>query len=392
MMDFKVPWADEYAQYQAHKDQFDEAIAFVVREGKIESGDYVSQFEAHFARFCERRHAISLGSGSDAISLSLQALDLSTGYEVIMAANSCCSVPLAILRSCGTPVIVDIEKETFNIDPARIEEVITPRTRVIHAQHAYGVPCKIDALSDIAKAHDLVLMEDISVAVGATCGERNVGSWGDVVVCSLTADKVLSSWAPGAGIVITDSLGVANKTRELSHFGQRSRREEDKVPPEFAATTQLCVEPGMNSHLGALQAGILNIKLKHYSDALCRRREIAEQYRRLLRDLPVTLPPTWDTANLRPAYRGFVIEIVTRNCVYEELRKRGIEVRIHYLPPVHLQPALAHLKYEYGEFPIAEGMASRMISLPLYPEMDETQVRMVGSELIEALERCSNEK
>lgn len=388
MTHFRIPWTDEDAQYQAHRGEFDEIIAFVVREGNVEDGEYVAQFERNFAHYCRRRHAVSVGSGSDAISLSLQAVGLSSGDEVVTVANSCCSVALAIIRGGGIPVFVDIEKETFNIDPAQVEEAITPRTRVIHAQHGYGIPCRIDALSEIAKAHSLVLMEDIAVAIGATYEGRRTGEWGDIVVCSFTADKVLSSWAPGAGMVLTDSLAVANKVRALGHFGQRQLCEENEVLQEFAVARQLCVELGINSHLGALQAGILGVKLRRYDDALDRRRKIAAQYRELLKDLPVALPPCQSAPNLHPAYRGYVIEMAKRNCVYEKLRKYGIEARIHYVPPVHLQPALAHLGYQYGDFPVAEGMARNMMSLPVYPQMEEAQVRIVVAELARASEEC----
>ena len=388
MTAFRIPWTNEGAQYQAHRDEFDEVIAFVVHEGDVENGKYVAQFETDFAHYCRRKHAVSVGSGSDAISLSLQAVGLSSGDEVITVANSCCSVPLAIIRGGGIPVLVDIEKETFNIDPGHVEEAITPRTRVIHAQHGYGIPCKIDALWEIAKKHSLVLMEDIAVAVGATYEGRRAGEWGDIAVCSFTAGKVLSSWAPGAGMVLTDSPTVANKVRALGHFGQRRLREGDAILEEFGVARQLCVELGMNSNLGALQAGILGVKLRYYGDALKRRQEIAAQYRELLEDLPVALPPCQKATNLVPAYRGYVIETPARNCVYERLRERGIEVRVHYTPPVHLQPALAHLGYQYGGFPIAEGMARNMMSLPVSPEMEEEQVGTVASELTTALEEC----
>jgi dTDP-4-amino-4,6-dideoxygalactose transaminase len=390
MTRFIVPWEDEHAEYLRRKDQFDKIIAFVVREGNVEDGEYVTQFERNFAHYCRRRHAVSVGSGSDAISLSLQAVGLSSGDEVITVANSGCPVPLAIIRGGGIPVFVDIEKETFNIDPAQVEEAITPRTRVIHAQHGYGIPCRIDALLQIAKAHNLFLMEDIAVAIGATYEGRRAGEWGDIVVCSFTAGKVIPSWAPGAGMVLTDSLKVANKTRALSNFGQRQLCNEDEIPEEFGLANRVCVELGANSRLGALQAGILDVKLRYYDDALNRRREIAAQYRELLKDLPVVLPPCQNAPHLLPAYRGYVIETAARNCVYERLRKRGIEVRVHYMPPVHLQPALAHLGYQYGDFPVAEGMARNMMSLPVYPEMEEAQVRSVVSKIRAALKECGS--
>lgn len=392
MAHFKIPWADEVAQYQEHKDEFDRKIARVIREENVESGEYVAQFEMNFAKYCRRQHAVSIGSGSDAISLALQALDLSASDEVITVANSGCPVPLAIVRAGGMPVLVDIEKTSFNIDPLKIEKAISPRTRVIHAQHGYGIPCEIDAICEIAEAHDLILMEDIAVAVGAEYKGRRAGEWGDVVVCSFTAGKVLSSWTPAAGMVLTDSLNLAKRIRTLSNFGQRGVEGKDYLPEEFASTDRICVELGINSRLGALHAGILDVKVKYYNDALSKKREIANKYREMLKKFPVVLPACQDMPNLHPVYRGYVIETASRNCVYRMLRARGIEVRIHYTPPVHLQPALAYLGYDYGDFPIAEEMARRMISLPIHPQMGETQVRMVVSELAKALEKCSDKK
>jgi len=379
MARFIVPWEDQNADYVNHKGEYDERSAFVLREGNVEGGEYVAQFERDFASYCKRKYAISVGSGSDAISLALQALALSDDDEVITAANSGCPVPLAIVRGGGVPVLVDIEKTSFNMDPLLIEKAISPRTRVIHAQHGYGIPCEIDAICEIAKAHKLILLEDIAVAVGAEYKGRRAGEWGDVVVCSFTAGKALSSWTPAAGMVLTDLPDMANRIRTLGSFGQRRLTNGDHIPEEFAITDRLCVELGMNSRLGALQAGILDVKLKYYNDSLSRKREIAQQYREMLKKLPVVLPACQDVPNLHPVYRGYVIGTVTRNCVYGMLRTRGIEARIHYTPPVHLQPALAYLGYKYGDFPIAEEMARRMISLPIHPEMGDKQVSKNGS-------------
>jgi len=380
-----VPWMDRTAQYLEFRSEFDAAIGRVLESGDYELGEDVFAFEKEFAEYCGRSYAVSVGSGSDAIDLSLRAWGIGPGDEVISVANSCCSVPLAVLRSRANLVLVDIDEETYNLDPAKVEEAITPSTRVILAQHGQGIPCEIDTIIDIAERHKLRVIEDGTVALGARYKGRPIGIWGDVAIYSFAAGKMLGSFTNGAGIVVTDSQELADKVRISAHYGQRDQHPGDAVPRQFSQTRIVCSELGYNSHIGSLQAAILRVKLRHFKQWIERRKAKATLYENLLKGLPIVLPPGLNPPDMEPVYRGYLVQVEHRDQVLKRLNEEGIEARLLYLPPVHLQPAFRNLGYRLGDFPVTERVSQRMISLPIYPEMSNEQIRTVVDVLKEAI-------
>lgn len=367
-----VPWTDAKDQYFALKDEIDEAIRRVLESGEYGMGEDVYAFEREFATYCGTQYGVSVGSGSHAILLALQALGVGPGDEVISVANSCWSEPLAIAHSGADIVLVDIEERTCNIDPAKIEERITPRTRAILAIHSYGIPCDIAAIMRIARRHGLKVIEDGAVAVGARYEGQRVGSFGDVGVFSFSPIKMLSSYG-GGGIVVTDSREVATKVRALARFGMRPQQEDDRIPGRYSQTGKVCAELGHNSTLGSLQAAILRVKLWRLDDWLEQRRASASLYEHLLSDLPIVTPSVPE--NVEPAYWGYLIRVDRRDEVLDALRDRGVGAILLYLPPVHLQPIFRYLGYEEGDFPVTERVAREMMSVALYST--EQQIREV---------------
>jgi len=379
-----VPWMDHRAQYYAIKDEVDKLIQRVLESGEYGMGEDVYAFEREFAVYCGTSYGVSVGSGSDAILLSLLALGVGRGDEVISVANSCWSVPLAIAHSGANIVLVDIEEQTYNIDPAKIEERITPHTRVILAMHGHGIPCDIRAIIEIARRHDLNVLEDGSVATGARYEGQRVASFGDVGVFSFGHGKMLTSYSNSAGIVVTNSQEIATRVRMLARYGTRPQEGGDEVPEEYSQTGSVCAALGYNSHLGSLQAAILRVKLRMLDPWLEQRRAKASLYKQLLSDLPIVTPAIPE--NVEPVYRGYLIRVDRRKRdeIFNELKGRGIGVRLLYLPPVHLQPAFRYLGYKEGDFPVTEKVSQEMISLPIYPELTEHQVE----EVVKALRDC----
>lgn len=371
-----IPWTDARDQYYALKDEIHEAMKHVLESGEYGMGEDVYAFEREFAAYCGTRYGVSLGSGSHAILLALQALGVGPGDEVISVANSCWSEPLAIAHSGADIVLVDIEEQTYNIAPAKIEERITPRTRAILAIHSYGIPCNIGTIMEIARRYDLKVVEDGAVAVGARYEGQRVGSFGDVGVFSFSSIKMLTSYG-GGGMVVTDSHETATRVRTLARYGTRPQWESDQVPEEYSQTRKVCAELGYNSTLGSLQAAILRVKLSRLDSWLKQRRASASLYKQLLSGLPVVTPSIPE--NVEPVYWGYLIRLDRRDEVFSELKNRGIGVILLYLPPVHLQPAFRYLGYKEGDFPVTERVSREMISLPIYPA--EHQIK----EVVEAL-------
>jgi dTDP-4-amino-4,6-dideoxygalactose transaminase len=374
-----IPWTNHPAHYQTIRTEVDNAIQKVLERGRYTMGEQVRGFEEAFAAYCGVRYGVSVGSGSDAIRISLAALGIGEGDDVISVANSCWSVPLAIAHSGARIVLVDIEEQTYNIDPRLIEEAITPRTRAVLAMHGHGIPCQIGPILDTARRYGLAVIEDGAVAVGATYKEERVGRFGDVCVFSFGAGKMLTSYGNNAGIVVTNSPEIADRIRLLANYGTRLVREDDVVPEAYRLSGTVCTELGFHSHLDELQAAILRVKLEQLDPWLEGRRDRARLYGRLLADLPVVMPSIPD--HMEAVYRGYLIRAPDRDELYRHLQSRGIQAALLYLPPVHLQPAFSYLGYEEGDFPVTETVAREMLSLPIYPELADDQVKVVVGEI-----------
>ena len=375
-----VLWMDHKAQYLSIKQDVDAALRRVIESGVYILNDDVTAFEQEFADYCGMRYGISVHSGLDAIRISLLALGIGEGDEVITVNNGCPSVPLAISHTRATPVFVDIDERTYNMDPEQIEPAITPQTRAVIALHSYGQPCDIDAIKMIAHKHGLVLIEDASLAVGARYDGERVGRFGDVSVVSLSKGKILTSYGNGGGMILTNDEHVAESAKMYARYGFRPLQNSDEIDPAFKRRGgSVCAVEGYNSYLDAVQAAVLRIKLCHMDEWAALRLERARLYDRLLMGMNVVRPYIIDRAV--SVYRGYTIRVRHRYEVLDRLRARGVEAMTLFLPPLHLQPVWARLGYHQGDFPVAEMVASEILSLPLYPEMTEADVEEAAAGL-----------
>jgi len=375
-----VLWMGHKAQYLSIKQDVDAALRRVIESGVYILNNDVTGFEEEFANYCGMQYGISVNCGLDAIRSALLALGIGEGDEVITVDNGCPSVPLAIAHTGATPVFVDIDEYTYNMDPKGIEPAITPQTKAVIAIHSYGQPCDIDAIRDIIHKHGLIFVEDASLAVGARYDGKRVGGFGDVSVASLSKGKILTSYGNGAGIILTNDEHVAELAKMYARYGFRPLQNSDGIDPALKrGGGSVCAVEGYNSHLDAVQAAVLRIKLRHMDEWASLRLERAQLYDRLLMGMNVVRPYIIDRAV--SVYRGYTIRVRHRYEVLDGLRARGVEAMMLFLPPLHLQPVWARLGYHQGDFPVTEMVASEVLSLPLYPEMAEANVEEASAAL-----------
>jgi dTDP-4-amino-4,6-dideoxygalactose transaminase len=373
---------DHRAQYLSLKADIDDAIRRVIESGEYIVSEDVFAFEREFADYCGASHGVSVRSGHDAILVALLALGIGSGDEVITPDNGCPSIPLAISHTGARPVYADIDEKTLNLDPAKVEPLITPRTKAILGVHSYGQPCAIKPLKQLAEDHGAIMIEDCSLATGARVDGQRVGNLGHIGVFSLSKGKILNSYGNGAGMILTDDASVAERATMYARYGFRPLQEGDGLKYEFKRGGWVCAVEGYNSHMDSLQAAVLRIKLRKMDQWIEQRNERARQYDHLLARLAVILPYIAD--NVVSAYRGYTIRVKNRYQVWDGLRERGIDAKVMFLPPTHLQPVWRRLGYREGDFPVTEMVAKEMLSLPIYPEMTSEQVR----EVVTALEEC----
>jgi len=357
-----IPLVDLQAQYRAIRSEIDEAIARVLASGQVILGPEVEQFEREFAAYGQVREAVGVNSGTSALHLALLAAGVGPGDGVVTTPFTFVATVAAILYTGARPVLVDVEPRTLTMDAAQLERAITPRTKAVVPVHLYGHPADMDPILAVAKRHRLLVIEDAAQAHGALYKGRRVGSLGDLGCFSFYASKNLGAYGEG-GMVVTDRPEYARAIRMLRDWGQ-SRKYEHLVP-------------GYNYRLEALQAAILRVKLRHLEAWTEARRAHAAQYTQLLRDQGIQLPIEMPYA--RHVYHLYTIRTPQRDALQEALRAREIQAGIHYPVPVHLQPAYADLGYAAGDFPQTEQAAREVLSLPMYPELTETQIRQIAA-------------
>ena len=356
-----IPLVDLQADYALWRDEIDAAMARVLRSGWYILGQEVSQFETEFAAFCGVEHAVGVASGTDALLLALRAGGIGPGDEVITVAHTAVATVAAIELSGARPVLVDVTPDTYTLDPALIEPALTERTRAIVPVHLYGHSADLTPILDVARRHNLRVIEDCAQAHGATYQGRPVGSWGDAAAFSFYPTKNLGAIGDG-GAIITHQADLAERLRRLRQYGWRERYISDT--------------PGYNSRLDELQAAILRVKLRHLADSNMARHRLADQYALALHPLPLVLPI--QKPNCRHVYHLYVVQTDRRDALREFLQGRGISSAIHYPMPIHLQPAYQHLGYGPGSLPNTERLAGRILSLPLYPQLSPTAVAAVA--------------
>jgi len=345
-----VSFVDLQFEYQGIKDEIDAAIAGVLNRSDYVLGKTVNEFEAAFANYCEAEHAIGVDSGFSALELILRAYDIGPGDEVITAANTFIATVLAISNCGARPVLVDVDPETYNLNPDLLESAITPATRAIIPVHLYGQPADMDPILSIAQKHGLRVVEDACQAHGARYKGRRTGSLGDAAAFSFYPSKNLGAYGDG-GMVVTDDAAVADQVRLLRNVGQSAKYQHQVK--------------GFNHRLDSIQAAVLCVKLPHLDAGNRWRRETAVRYNRLLANSSVMTPAAADWAE--HVYHLYVIQADNRDQLQAHLAKAGIATGIHYPIPIHLQPAYADLAHEPGSFPVTERSAQRILSLPMYP-------------------------
>lgn len=360
----KVPFLDLKAATTELKDEIDAAVARTVESGWYVGGPEIAGFEQAFANYCGSTHAVGVANGLDALHLSLRAMDVGPGDEVILASNGYIATVLAVSIVGATPVLVEPDPATHNLDHARVEAAITPRTKVILPTHLYGQPADLDPLLDIARRHGLRLLEDAAQAHGARYKGRRVGAHGDAVAWSFYPSKNLGALGD-AGAVTTNDPALAERIRTLGNYGSHVRYVNDVR--------------GLNSRLDPIHAAVLKIKLAHIDEWNARRAAIAARYCDALAGMGIEAPfvPEWAD----PAWHLFVVQSEDRDGLQRRLTEAGIQTLIHYPIPPHRQAAYADLGLADGSLPIAERLAGRILSLPIGPQMTEAQVAAVVSAL-----------
>jgi dTDP-4-amino-4,6-dideoxygalactose transaminase len=364
-----IPLVDLKAQYAAIRPEIDEAIARVIANTSFIMGAEVRDFEEAFADACGVKYAVGVASGTAALELALEALDVGASDEVITTPLTFLATAEAIAQRGARPVFVDIEPGTVNLDPSLLSDAVTPQTRVIMPVHLYGLPANMDAISKVARQHNLFVVEDAAQAHLARYRGRVVGGLGDVACFSFYPGKNLGAYGDG-GMVVTNDETLADKVRLLRNHG-RSEKYVHQIL-------------GHGERLDALQAAILAVKLPHLPDWNIRRRAVAARYRELLTDSPLTLLD--DSEACEQVYHLFVVRTPQRDALQQHLKERGIAAGIHYPLPLHLQPACAYLGYGAGDFPQAEQAANEVLSLPIYPELTDDQIAQVVDAIKEFFE------
>jgi dTDP-3-amino-3,4,6-trideoxy-alpha-D-glucose transaminase len=354
-----VPFLDLGAANAELAEELETAFAHVLYSGLYIRGAEVELFEREFAHYCDRGAAVGVGNGLEALQLTLEALGIGRGDEVLVSAHTSIATWLAIAHAGARPVPIEPEADTMLIDTERVEESIGPRTVAIVPVHLYGMPADMGTLSTIARKYGLALVEDASQAHGARLHGRQLGSSSDAVAYSLYPTKNLGALGD-AGIVVSDDIGLVERIRMLANYGERSRHENEMR--------------GHNSRLDEIQAALLRVKLRRLDEWNGRRRARAQQYLELLSACSgVTLPATSDGA--LPVWHQFVVRVNARDLVRKQLASRGIQTLVHYPTPPHRSHAFATDAVD--SLPITEQLAASVLSLPISPHLSESACTQV---------------
>jgi dTDP-4-amino-4,6-dideoxygalactose transaminase len=359
-----VRFLDLAAEYRELKSDIDAAVSRVLASGQFILGSEVAAFEEEFADYCGAQYAIGVNSGTSALHLALLAAGIGPGHEVITTPFTFYATVAAIGYVGATPVFVDIDPVTFNIDARRIESAVTERTRAILPVHLYGQPADMDPILAVARRHNLIVIEDAAQAHGAEYKERRVGSIGDIGCFSFYPTKNLGAAGEG-GMLTTNNPEFARTLSSLRNWG-----EEHRYHP---------VLKGYNYRLPAIQAAILRVKLKRLEEWTEARRSLAAEYDRWLGDANTSTPVSRPDA--RHVYCLYTIRAGDRDALQRGLREAGIESAVHYPLPIHLMPAYSDARYKAGSFPVAEASAGTVLSLPLHPHLQKSEVAQVAREV-----------
>lgn len=356
----RVNFVDLKEQYKTIKNDILRAITSVLEDTQFVLGSRVKEFEEKFAAYSQTKYGVGVASGTDAIFLALKSLDIGPGDEVITAANTFMATVLAISYAGATPVLIDNDPVSYNIDPTNIEAAINSKTKAIIPVHLYGQMADMDAIMRIAKKHDLKIIEDACQAHGAEYKGHKAGSIGDMGCFSFYPSKNLGAYGDG-GMVMTDDEHLYEKLMMLRDYGQSKKYHHEMK--------------GFNSRLDSMQAAVLLAKLPHLDEWNDKRRRWAKSYNIFLSELDVVTPVEGE--GYRHIYHLYVIRTKMRDEMLQYLNSKEIICGIHYPIPVHLQKAYKDLPYKKGDFPITEKYTQEILSLPMFPELKEEQIRYV---------------
>ena len=358
----KVPFVDLQYMHQEIKAEMMTAVECVYDENSFIGGRYCAEFESAFAEYCGVKNCVGCGNGLDALQLILRAYGIGSGDEVIVPAHTFIATALAVTYTGATPVFVDIEKEYYTLNPEMIERAITNKTKAIMMVHLYGQVGRFDETAEIARKHNLILIEDAAQAHGCEYKGKKAGSLGDAAGFSFYPGKNLGALGDG-GAVITTNRVVAEKVRTLGNYGSKVKYYHQYQ--------------GVNSRLDSLQAAILNIKLNYLDKWNAQRKIIAQSYLGNISNPLVKLPEINPDNN--PVWHIFAVLVEDRATFIEYLNKHGIATNIHYPVAMHLHEAYNNLGYQKGDFPVAEYISEHEVSLPLYYGMKEEEIAYVIS-------------
>jgi dTDP-4-amino-4,6-dideoxygalactose transaminase len=362
----KIPVLNFSPMHSAIKAEMHEAFNRVYDSNWFVLGKEVEQFENAYAAFNQVSHAVGLSNGLDALHLALKACGVGFGDEVIVPSNTYIATVLAVSYVGATPVFVEPNSETYNIDPNRIEAVLTSKTKAIMPVHLYGQACEMTAIMELAKKHNLYVIEDNAQSQGASFDGKLTGSWGDLNATSYYPGKNLGALGD-AGAVTTNSDYFASKVKVFRNYGSQKKYYNEVI--------------GHNMRLDELQAAFLSVKLRKLNEWTFQRQQIASWYNEGLKDLEgITLPKVADGAT--HVYHLYVIRTHKRDVLQKYLNDKGVGTLIHYPIPPHLQNAYTHLGFKRGDFPIAEELADTMLSLPLWPGLTQSDVNYIANCII----------
>jgi len=347
------------------KDEYMSALSRFLDEKQYILGKEVRKFEENWAAFCQTKYAVGVGNGYDALFLALKSVNLGPGDEIIVPSHTFAATTLAVVNTGATPILVDADPQTFNIDVGKIESSITSRTKAILVVHLYGNPCDMEKILSICDQHKLLLIEDNAQSHGARYKEKATGSFGIVSATSFYPVKNLGALGD-AGIVNTSDENVFEKLKLLRNYGSPDKHK--------------MILPGVNSRLDELQAAFLNIKLKHLATWNKERKKIANQYYRHLQDTG-PLQTCMQPECVESANHIFPVLVKERDKLRAHLLSKGIHTLRHYPLPYHLEPAFSHLNYTRGSFPVTENICEKEISLPIFPGLKEDEVSFICKEI-----------
>lgn len=368
-MNVRVPFVDLRMQHEALMPELIDAFVQVTESSAFAGGPFVERFEAEFAQFCHARYALGVGSGTDALWLSLRSLGVGHGDEVISTPNSFMATAEAISICGARPVFVDVDERSYTLDAAQLEGAITLRTQAIIPVHLFGQMADMDAIQAIAARHGTPVVEDACQAHGAEYKGRRAGSLGVVGCFSFYPGKNLGAFGE-AGAVTTEEAELHSRIQALRDHGQAAKNLHSTI--------------GWNARMDGIQAAVLSVKLRHLETATEARRAHAQLYDQLLADEPRVVRP-WVAPECKHVFHIYAVRVKDRDGVLQRMAERGVKCAVHYPVPIHLQKAYQFLGLKPGSFPVAERLAQEFLSLPMYPELQPSEIELVVEALKNSL-------